>query len=213
MTTNYISRRKFNFFSINSLFLLSSTELLFAQETLNKAIISEALKPRYLGATNAPIKLIEYFSMTCSHCADFHLQTLPKIKKQYIDEGLVRLEMRDFPLDGIALRASAMARIIEEDKYYNLVEILLKNQKKWTRNQNPIKKLKQYGRMAGISSELLDQSMDDMELLEGIFKMRQFAEKEWGIKSTPSFIINREIVISGNVTFKRFEDAFAKFKS
>ena len=213
MKTNYINRRNFNVFAINSLFLLTSNKFLFASETLDQEIISKALEPRYLGSPDAPIKLIEYFSMTCGHCADFHLETLPKIKKQYIDEGLVRLEMRDFPLDGIALRASAMARMVEIEKYYNLVEILLKNQKKWTKNQYPIKKLKQYGRMAGISNELLDQSMDDMKLLEGIFKMRQFAEKEWGIKSTPSFIINSEFVISGNIEFKRFEDAFAKFKS
>ena len=73
-------------------------------------IIAHVKAPRLLGRDNAPITVIEFFSMTCSHCASFHANTFPEVKTRLIDEGVVRFEMRAFPLDGLALRAHAMAR-------------------------------------------------------------------------------------------------------
>ena len=172
--------------------------------------IEEILEPRYLGKLDAPIKFIEFVSMTCSHCADFHINTLPEIKKKYIDSGKLRLELRDFPLDGLALRASAMARLIDPNKYYKFVDMLFKKQKKWSRSENPINELKKLGRLAGLEKTKIDIAIDEISVLEAIFKMRQQAEKKYNIQSTPSFVINEQYFLSGNLSVEKFEETFKK---
>ncbi len=172
--------------------------------------IEEILEPRYLGKLDAPIKFIEFVSMTCSHCADFHINTLPEIKKKYIDSGKLRLELRDFPLDGLALRASAMARLIDVNKYYKFVDMLFKKQKKWSRSENPINELKKLGRLAGLEKTKIDIAIDEISVLEAIFKMRQQAEKKYNIQSTPSFVINEQYFLSGNLSVEKFEETFKK---
>ena len=172
--------------------------------------IEEILEPRYLGRLDAPIKFIEFVSMTCSHCADFHINTLPGIKKKYIDSGKLRLELRDFPLDGLALRASAMARLIDTNKYYKFVDMLFKKQKKWSRGENPINELKKLGRLAGLEKTKIDIAIDEISVLEAIFKMRQQAEKKYNIQSTPSFVINEQYFLSGNLSVEKFEETFKK---
>ena len=172
--------------------------------------IEEILEPRYLGRLDAPIKFIEFVSMTCSHCADFHINTLPGIKKKYIDSGKLRLELRDFPLDGLALRASAMARLIDPNKYYKFVDMLFKKQKKWSRSENPINELKKLGRLAGLEKTKIDIAIDEISVLEAIFRMRQQAEKKYNIQSTPSFVINEQYFLSGNLSVEKFEETFKK---
>ena len=172
--------------------------------------IEEILEPRYLGKLDAPIKFIEFVSMTCSHCADFHINTLPEIKKKYIDSGKLRLELRDFPLDGLALRASAMARLIDPNKYYRFVDMLFKKQKKWSRSENPINELKKLGRLAGLEKTKIDIAIDEISVLEAIFKMRQQAEKKYNVQSTPSFVINEQYFLSGNLSVEKFEETFKK---
>ena len=172
--------------------------------------IEEILEPRYLGKLDAPIKFIEFVSMTCSHCADFHINTLPGIKKKYIDSGKLRLELRDFPLDGLALRASAMARLIDPNKYYKFVDMLFKKQKKWSRSENPINELKKLGRLAGLEKTKIDIAIDEISVLEAIFRMRQQAEKKYNIQSTPSFVINEQYFLSGNLSVEKFEETFNK---
>ena len=140
--------------------------------------MDKVLAPRYLGNLNAPIKFIEFVSMTCSHCADFHINKLPEIKQRYIDSGKLRLELRDFPLDGLSLRASAMSRLVDTNKYYKFINMLFKKQQKWSRSDDPINELKKMGRLVGLSKNKIDASIDDMSLLEAIFKMRQEAEKK-----------------------------------
>ena len=103
--------------------------------------LEKALSPRYLGDKNAPIQFVEYVSLTCSHCAEFHVKKLPILKEKYIDKGKLRLEMRDFPLDGLALRAAAMARLVAKNKYFKFVNVLFKSQERWSKNKDPIKSL------------------------------------------------------------------------
>ncbi len=175
--------------------------------------LEKALSPRYLGDKNAPIQFVEYVSLTCSHCAEFHVKKLPILKEKYIDKGKLRLEMRDFPLDGLALRAAAMARLVAKNKYFKFVNVLFKSQKRWSKNKDPINELKKMGRLAGLSNNKIDASIDQMDLLEGIFKMRQQAEKDWNIQSTPSFVINNKFMLAGNLSIEKFEDTFKKLST
>jgi hypothetical protein len=117
-------------------------------------IIAHAQAPRFLGRDDAPIQVIEFFSMTCSHCASFHKNTFPQIKTRLIDQGAVRFEMRAFPLDGLALRAHAMARTATAEKYFPMVAMLLEKQNLWAGAEDPIGALRKLGWLASAALNL-----------------------------------------------------------
>ena len=169
-------------------------------------IITHAQAPRFLGRDDAPIQVIEFFSMTCSHCASFHKNTFPQIKTRLIDQGVLRFEMRAFPLDGLALRAHAMARTVAAEKYYPMVAMLLEKQNLWAGAKDPIDALRKLGRLAGVSSAEFDAVMRNRPLLESIVEMRQEALRQWEVQATPSFVINNKTVISGSLSFDEFAE-------
>ena len=169
-------------------------------------IIAHAQAPRFLGRDDAPIQVIEFFSMTCSHCASFHKNTFPQIKTRLIDQGVVRFEMRAFPLDGLALRAHAMARTVTAEKYFPMVAMLLEKQNLWAGAEDPIDALRKLGRLAGVSSAEFDAVMRNRPLLESIVEMRQEALRQWEVEATPSFVVNNKTVISGSLSFDEFAE-------
>ena len=169
-------------------------------------IIAHAKAPRFLGRDDAPIQVIEFFSMTCSHCASFHTNTFPEVKTRLIDEGVLRFEMQAFPLDGLALRAHAMARTVSVEKYFPLVNMLLEKQSSWAGAADPIDALRKLGRLAGISSSEFDATMRNRPLFESIVQMRQDAVQDFDVKATPSFVINNETTISGSLSFEEFAE-------
>jgi protein-disulfide isomerase len=148
-----------------------------------------ALKERAIGDPAAPVTMIEYASLTCPHCASFHNDTYKAFKARYIDTGKVRLIYRDFPLDGMALRAAAMARCAVDQRYFGLLEVLYKTQANWARASDPVAELLNVGRLAGINQEMFDACMASEELLDGILAMRQRGSAD-GVQSTPTFVIN-----------------------
>ena len=168
--------------------------------------VDYVLAPRYLGNPSAPIQIIEFFSMTCGHCASFHRDTFPMVKQRLIDENIVRFEKRAFPLDGLALRAHAMARSLPLSKYYPMIDMLMEKQPIWTNAEDPIKALKKLANRAGLSGAAFDATMRNRSVLEGIVKMRQEASDEWEVKSTPSFVINNQTIISGSLSYDEFAE-------
>ena len=103
-----------------------------------------------------------------------------------------------------------MARLIDPNKYYKFVDMLFKKQKKWSRSGNPINELKKLGRLAGLEKTKIDIAIDEISVLEAIFKMRQQAEKKYNVQSTPSFVINEKYFLSGNLSVEKFEETFKK---
>mgnify|MGYP001311733769 CR=1 FL=1 len=166
--------------------------------------IEEAVAPRMLGKSNAPVQVVEYYSMTCSHCASFHTQTFPRVKTQLIDEGLVRFEMRAFPLDGLALRAHTMARALPMQKYYPMIDLLMEKQLAWISATDPIDALRKIANSAGFSGAEFNSITENRPLLERIVQLRQDAVQDFDITATPSFVINNETTISGRLSFEEF---------
>jgi protein-disulfide isomerase len=148
-----------------------------------------------LGADNAPVTIIEYASMTCSHCADFHNNTYPKLKERYIDTGKVRFIFREFPLDPLAAGASMLARCAgkdDKDRYFAMVETLFHQRKEWV-VQRPLDPLKAIAMQAGISAQAFEQCLANQQMLNGIEQVRQRAAEKLGVNSTPTFFINGKI--------------------
>ena len=95
------------------------------------------MRSQLLGSNEAPIKIKEFFSLTCGHCANFHKNTLPKLKDKYIDKGRIQLELIDYPLDRLAVIAAALARSLPTSEgYIKAIDILLEKQKQWAYSNN-----------------------------------------------------------------------------
>lgn len=166
--------------------------------------VEAAMTPRVLGNADAKVALVEYFSMTCPHCARFHTDTLPKLKEKYIDTGKVKLELRDFPLDQWALRAAAMARCVEGNAYFAMVDVLMKQQARWSRAEDPLAALTTIGRLGGLSAERIQACMTDEKLIDAILNVRLEAVRKLEINSTPSFLLNGRKLVDV-FTFEQFD--------
>tara|TARA_B100001027_G_C16209887_1_gene304631 strand:+ start:138 stop:764 length:627 start_codon:yes stop_codon:yes gene_type:complete len=185
---------------------------LFSKKSLsNQNSLKVLMRKKLLGSENAPIKIKEFFSLTCGHCANFHLKTLPQLKKKYIDAGKVQLEFIDYPLDRLAVIAATLARSIPtKDGYVEAVSILLKKQKQWAYSKKPLDELQSIAKLFGISSKKFNEISQNIPLMQEIVKKMENESKNFDINSTPTFIVNDEYKISGALSFKDFEKEILK---
>ncbi len=158
---------------------------------------------RILGSGEAPVTVIEYASLTCGHCAAFYNHTFPQVKSNYIDQGRVRFVYRDFPLDGVALRAAMLARCVPADRFFGVIEILFASQEQWAMAQDPVQALGRIGRLAGLSEDEFNACMANRDLAARIAGQREDAERRYGVDATPTFIVNGETV-SGALSYDQF---------
>jgi protein-disulfide isomerase len=176
-----------------------------------KIDVKKALGLRAIGNPNAPIKVVEYASLTCSHCAHFYNDIMPQLKTKYIDTGKVYFEFRDFPLNDPALKGTLTARCLPEDKYEGFVALLYKTQDQWAGGMDYMQSLKQNAKLAGMSDETFDACQNEPALKLELAKMMQEAKDKWNISATPTFVINDgKEVISGAVPLEEFERVFRK---
>lgn len=162
------------------------------------------LEERSLGADDAPVTMIEFSSLTCPHCADFHAEILPKIKEQYIKSGKLRLVYRDFPLDPLATAAAMLPHCVGPDRYFGLLEALFRSQSTWARSQEPAKELERLSRFAGLSPAEFQACLNNRDLLEAIQQRANEARNEYNITSTPTFIVNGQKIV-GASGFEEFQ--------
>ena len=182
---------------------------------LADATVAAELYPddKVLGSADAPITIIEYASLTCPHCAAFHAQVLPQLKTEHIDKGEVRLVYRDFPLDGAGLQAAQLARCAPDDKrYFGLIDTLFKLQGQWSSASDPTAALTQIGALAGMNKETVDACFANEELNKTIITRRQEAEAKFGVRSTPTFVINGQ-VYTGGQTLEMLQEIFKEQSS
>ena len=173
-----------------SKFLIIFIFLIFSKYEIIKAKTDDEI---FLGNKNAKIVVIEYASMTCIHCANFHKEVYPKIKKNYIDTNKIKFIYRDFPLDKQALYGSILAKCAPKEKYFDFVKLILATQKKWIANDDTfVDKLTNIGKLAGLNENKINACFNDEQIVDGIIKTRTLAEEKYNISSTPSLIINEK---------------------
>ena len=171
------------------------TDLALAQGAAPSA--AELMEPgplpeQSLGKNDAPVTVIEYASMTCGHCAQFHITTYPELKKRYIDTGKVRYILREFPLDPLAAGAFMLARCAGQDKYFPLVETLFQQQRNWV-VQKPLEPLFAIAKQAGFTQQTFDACLRDQKMLDGIEAVRSRGSDKFKVDSTPTFFINGKV--------------------
>lgn len=159
-----------------------------------------------MGADDAPVTIVEYASMTCPHCASFHINTMPKLKSEYIDTGKVRFIFREFPLDQNALTASMVARCAGPEKFYGFIDVMFKQQRTWAASRDPKAALQRIARFGGMKQETFDKCMADRELSRRIVATRFHASNELKVNSTPTLFVNGDKVPGGAVGFEALDD-------
>ena len=165
--------------------------LTFSTKTIADA--SNFIQQIYEGNEDAKVTIITYESLTCSHCADFHKNVYPKLKKEFIDTGLVKIEFRHFPLDMAALNASKIAQCNNDGKS-DLLHFLFSNQKKWVIgetveevNENLKKLLKDENIVIDFEKCTNNKNIDDYVLNDRIEGVKKFK-----VNATPTIIINNK---------------------
>jgi len=151
------------------------------------------------GSKDAKVTMIEYASMTCPHCAAFQAQVVPLLTKDYIDTGKVKLIFREYPLDGAARMASAVARCFSGDQYFSFIDLLFANQMNWIKDfdnnqqitkEDIVEGLTQMARQAGMPREKVMTCGDDPANLKLVDDNWQEGQTRYNVNSTPTFIIN-----------------------
>ena len=196
----------FLFFTIFFLFVLTP---IYGESALD---ITE--KDFVIGNEDAKITIIEYASLSCSHCADFHVNTLETLKKEYIDTGKVKMVFRDYPFNYPALLGSMVLRCIPENYRYDYMNALFKLQPDWVNKENKktIQELYKIMQSGGMTKDEYDACIYNTELENEILEGVMEAQNQFNIKSTPSFIINGNL-IEGNKSIKEFRQIIDKILS
>ena len=171
------------------------------------------LGERGAGKPDAPVKVLEFFSLTCSHCAAFHRDVWPQVKKELVDTGMVRMVWRDFPLDQLALFAAVLARSLPADRYEGFVSTLFSTQDRWAFTRgDPAAELAKLAALAGMTKAQFDAARGDEALARAILNGRLDAEREYQVQATPSFSFQSQGQSPGRVRNQSGGMPFEEFK-
>ena len=163
--------------------------LIFGLSTFASAEIKRIVS----GNQNAKITIIAYESLTCSHCANFHKDVYPSLKKDFIDKGLVKIEFRHFPLDIAALNASKIS-LCKQDQSLEILEKLYSNQQAWIKGkeiEEVNNNLKEFLKNAGFNIDF-EKCINNKEIEDYVLNDRIEGTKNFKVNSTPTIIINNE---------------------
>ncbi len=171
---------------------------------------SKEIKRIIVGNIDAKISIIAFESMTCSHCADFHKKVFPKLKEEYLDTGLAKIEFRHFPLDLAALNASKVSQC-KNDGNSDILESLYANQQKWVKGssiQEANKNLQKFLKSEGFSIDF-ESCINNQEIEDFVLNDRIDGAKNFKVNATPTIIINKE-KFEETLNYKNLKKALEK---
>ena len=177
-------------------------------------LIAEAeSKVLNLGSSDAKVTVKVFSSLTCPHCANFHIKVFDKLKKEYIDQGLVKFEHHAFPLDLAALNAEVIVRCASNnEKKFKLLDEMYNQQKVWAVGSdiNKINGLiKKIGSDLNLSENNMNDCLKNNDAQDDILNQRIEAQKKYKIKSTPTIVVN-EKEYTGKVDYEKFKKIIEK---
>lgn len=167
--------------------------------------VESAAAERILGNPDAPVRISEHSSFTCGHCGQFHQKTFKTFKEQWIDTGRAYLVFSDFPLNGPALHASMVARCVPQDEYFDYVQMLFETQEDWAYDVGYQSYLKRTAAERGLDGESFDSCLQNEDLRDAILDRVRASQVQFDINSTPSFVVDNNVTISGALSYAEFE--------
>jgi protein-disulfide isomerase len=156
-----------------------------------------------IGDEKAPITIIEYYSLSCPHCAHFAEDILPQVKAAYIDTGKVRLVLRDYPLNKQALQAAMLAHCLPKEGFVSMTDVLFKSQQTWLVD-DATQPLATLAKSAGIDDDKFAQCLSDKATQDKIISSRKEAEEKYQVDATPTFLIMDQ-KLAGAQSFEVFK--------
>lgn len=181
-----------------------------AEPITSKLILDAPLASDFvMGKKTATLNLVEYASMSCSHCAHFNAAVMPDIKKKYIETGKVRYILRQFPLNEPALKGAMLMECLgeqDQSKYYTFARVLFDAQNKWAFDANFLSNLETIAAVGGVSKDQFAGCTNSTERESQILQRQKLAKDELKIASTPTIIIGNE-----QYTGERTPEAVGKF--
>lgn len=155
---------------------------------------AKALKPHVsdivIGDKNAPVRIVEYASLSCPHCAKFHTNILPALKEEFIDTGKAVLVFRHFPLNAPAMKASMAINCASSDNRADFTKHLFETQRDWAFDSNYLSSIISSANSFGLTTEAIERCFSNVSMEDQILNARQQAEQKLQVASTPSFFIN-----------------------
>ena len=174
------------------------------------SINAEEIKRIFVGNKDAKITIIAFESLTCSHCANFHKDVYPQLKKEYLDTGLAKIEFRHFPLDAAAFNASKVSQC-KNDGDSKILNTLYANQQKWVKGssvQEANKNLQKFLTSEGIDVDF-ETCINNKEIEDFVLNDRIDGVKNFNVNATPTIIINNQ-KFEKTLTYKNLKKALEK---
>jgi len=169
--------------------------------------LADMLADKRIGPADAPNVIIQYSSLGCSHCADFHTQSLPTLKSQYLDKGVATYIYRDYSLDPASSRGAMVARCAGDSRYFAVLDVIYQSQPSWVRASDPWSAMQKVLRGAGLAQSLIDACLATGGLEEGVTAIRQQGADAYGVNATPTFVVNGAKIV-GNVPLSAITSYF-----
>jgi len=174
---------------------LGAASLCAADDTAPATGASDVVYKEFVeGNPEAKVTVVEYASLTCSHCANFYTNSYPELKKQYIDTGKIRFVFRDFPTapQQLATAAAMVARCAPAGRGKTIIGLIFKNQGEFF--QNPNDAMRGYAQLAGMTSEEVDACLKNKAVFDEIERVATTAVNVYKVRATPTFFVNDQIV-------------------
>ncbi len=163
-----------------------------------------------VGDPSAPIRVDEYYALTCSHCGTFYSKTYPELEKRYIDTGKVYFVAHDFPLNALSLKAASVANCMPADAYFPYIKSILNALLAGVTDLNDFEnKMYQYASLGGLPLEKAKECANDEKIQSVLVAGRTEAIKKYDVEATPTFVINDgKKIITGDPGVKAFVEVF-----
>lgn len=183
-----------------------------APKNIDASILDITPDDVVIGASDAPVTIVEYSSLSCPHCANFHTNELPELQKELLDTGKAKLVLRQFPLNAPALRGAQLVGCAEADQRLNFTKVLFEMQAEWAFTPEFMNSLKQIAAVGGMNEEKFKACMEDKATEEALIASTKAASEKLKINATPSFFVNGE-PFAGDITAKGLAEAVAQAKT
>ena len=200
-----VNFKLFIFIKIFIIYLIICLKSYADDSKVDKSIVA-------IGSYDAIVKIKIFSSLTCPHCANFHIKVVPKIIKEYVESGKAQLIFIDFPLDLAAFNASKLLHCVDQKKQISFLDIVYDTQSNWTNGSNIEdinNNLKKIAKNLGISPEQFDKCLIDEDISDKILNNRIEANQKYSISSTPTIVIN-EKKLEGSASFKNIKKKIEK---
>ncbi|MBV8473465.1 MAG: DsbA family protein [Hyphomicrobiales bacterium] len=180
-----------------------------AAETVTAAAFDPLTLPVALpdiveGSPAAKVTIVEYASVTCTHCAAFHAETWPSLKQRYVDTGRVKFILREFPLDPLSAAGFMLARCAGSEKRDGLIDVMFEQQKSWAFVPKPGEQLLALVKQQGMSQTDFETCLRNQALFDSLNKSRELAAARLDISSTPTFFVNGQ-KMTGDLPIGEFD--------